>query len=86
VSSTGTGQEGGRSPDLEVGVTPVSTDRNRALAHGKSSVRSFTSPSSASIAVDDSARPEEVTVCEVCGLVSRLPAAPVCPACGAGHG
>ena len=29
---------------------------------------------------------EEVTVCEVCGLVSRLSRSPACPVCGAGHG
>jgi hypothetical protein len=30
--------------------------------------------------------PEEVAVCDLCGLVSRLPRPPVCPACGGGYG
>jgi hypothetical protein len=30
--------------------------------------------------------PEEVAVCDLCGLVSRLPVPPVCPACGGGFG
>ena len=46
--------------------------------------RPMVGPRSRAPAASD--RPEEVTVCEVCGLVSRLPAPPVCPACGAGHG
>jgi rubrerythrin len=29
---------------------------------------------------------EEVAVCELCGLVVREPAPPVCPACGGGFG
>jgi hypothetical protein len=31
-------------------------------------------------------RPEEMAVCELCGLVSRLPRPLVCPACGGGYG
>jgi len=30
--------------------------------------------------------PEEVAVCGLCGLVSRLPFPAVCPACGGGYG
>ena len=30
--------------------------------------------------------PEEVAVCDLCGLVSRLPRPPVCPACGGAYG
>jgi hypothetical protein len=30
--------------------------------------------------------PEEVAVCELCGLVSRRPVPPACPACGGGYG
>jgi hypothetical protein len=30
--------------------------------------------------------PEAMAVCDVCGLVSRLPSPPVCPACGGGYG
>ena len=32
------------------------------------------------------AGPEEVAVCELCGLVSRRPVPPACPACGGGYG
>jgi hypothetical protein len=32
------------------------------------------------------AGPEEVAVCELCGLVSRWPVPPACPACGGGYG
>ena len=30
--------------------------------------------------------PEEVAVCDLCGLVSREPVPSVCPACGGGYG
>ena len=43
-------------------------------------------PPSRDIAPGRRDTPEEVAVCEVCGLVSRVPGAAVCPACGAGGG
>jgi hypothetical protein len=32
------------------------------------------------------AGPEELVVCDLCGLVSRPPVPPACPACGGGYG
>jgi hypothetical protein len=120
VSSTGAGQDGARSPGLEVGVMLAPGDRNGALADGEPSGRGPTplAPSSVSAPAGAAGQPpasaadlapasaadlapasaadlapasaadlaEEVTVCEVCGLVSRLSRSPACPACGAGHG
>jgi hypothetical protein len=112
VSSTGAGQDGARSPGLEVGVMLAPGDRNGALADGEPSGRGPTplAPSSVSAPAGAAGPPpasaadlapasaadlapasaadlaEEVTVCEVCGLVSRLSRSPACPACGAGHG
>ena len=71
-------------------------NRNRALAHGNSSVRARAAapPSSAHVPASAggwplagaSDRPEELAVCDLCGLVSRRPVPPVCPACGGGYG
>jgi hypothetical protein len=55
-----------------------------AAAHG----HALTPPSRQSVASppEPGDAPEELAVCDLCGLVSRLPSPAVCPACGRGYG
>jgi rubrerythrin len=58
---------------------PAAPDASRSAAAAPTSVPIVTREGQLSA-------PEEVAVCELCGLVSRLPRPIVCPACGGGYG
>ena len=82
------GSDGVGAPELEVGVRPEPADRRDAASRGETAWRSAEAPAGWSVAASwaDEARPEEVVICELCGLVSRRPVPLVCPACGGGYG
>jgi hypothetical protein len=67
---------------------PLSGGSNGDLTPGEASGRGATSSARSSVSVPAGGDRwlEEVAVCELCGLVSRLPRSPVCPACGGGYG
>ena len=73
---------------VEVDLRSASTSHAADLTAGEASRDAATRPVHASASTPSSADggAEEVAVCELCGLVSRLPRAPVCPACGGGYG
>jgi hypothetical protein len=66
---------------------PASGGRDDALTGGEASGRPA-APATSSVRMPARAGdwPEEMAVCELCGLVSRLPRPLVCPACGGGYG
>ena len=82
------GPDGVGGPELEVGVRPGPADRRHRVSHGETAWRGAEAPAGWSVSASwaDEARPEEVAVCELCGLVSRRPLPVICPACGGGYG
>ena len=88
MASPSVGQDGARPQGLEVSIVAASGGSNGHLGHGEAPGRGAATAalSSVSAPVDRAGWPEEVAVCELCGLVSRLPRAAVCPACGGGYG
>ena len=87
MASPSAGQDGARPQCLEVSIVATSGGSNGDLGPGEVSGRgSAPAALSVSAPVGRAGWPEEVAVCELCGLVSRLPRAAVCPACGGGYG
>ena len=87
MATPGTTPDGAHAPELD-GVRPGSGDHGGGLTHGEVAwrVAETPAPPSARAPGADDGRPEEVAVCELCGLVSRRPLPAVCPACGGGYG
>jgi hypothetical protein len=77
MASPSMGQDGvgRREPGSDI-VTGAGPERAE-LVHAAPSRQGLVSPREG---------PEEVAVCDLCGLVSRLPRPPVCPACGGAYG
>lgn len=75
------GQPGHWTPAASLGLA-------RALTRAAAAPAPAAAPSRRAVAARWSAGagPEEVAVCELCGLVSRRPVPPACPACGGGYG
>ena len=88
MAAPGAGPDGGDTHELEVGDRPGSRDREYGPSHDAVAWRAAEAlaPWSARMSWADGDRPEEVAVCELCGLVSRRPFPEVCPACGGGYG
>jgi hypothetical protein len=78
----------GFGPQLEVGIRARPADPRHGVSHGEAAWRGAEASAGWSVpgSSADEARPEEVAVCELCGLVSRRPVPVVCPACGGGYG
>jgi len=88
VATPDAGPDRARVPELEVGAGREPDDRDGGLAHGEIAWRGAAAPApwTAAAPRGDDGWPEEVGVCELCGLVSRRPVPAVCPACGGGYG
>jgi len=88
VATPGAGPDGIDASEVKIAVRPESAARDHGLDYGAVAWRAAETPApwSAGAPWADDGRPEEVAVCELCGLVSRRPLPKVCPACGGGYG
>jgi len=80
------GPPAARPRGLELGVASDSDPGRRApVSRGANGSDSVSPPLTVhALSPGADSRPEEVAICDLCGLVSRLPPPPVCPACGGG--
>jgi hypothetical protein len=78
----------GAPPGAQIGIVAGADRRDPEPAPEDISVCGAGSSTSLPVVIPLGAHgaPEEVAVCELCGLVSRLPRPDVCPACGGGYG
>ena len=85
--SVGEGGAGPRGLGAEIATAPGQPGPGLAQA-GAADGHALTPRSRQSVAAppEPGDGPEDLAVCDLCGLVSRLPRPPVCPACGGGYG
>ena len=91
MATPGAGPDGAGARELEIGVRLEWGEHDaadRGLTHGEVVWRGAETPARWSARAPRAADgwPEEVAVCELCGLVSGKPIPAVCPACGGGYG
>jgi hypothetical protein len=82
--SVGEGGAGPRGLGAEIAAAPGR--RSPGLAQAGAADGHVLTRQSVAAPPEPGDGPEELAVCDLCGLVSRLPRPPVCPVCGGGYG